>query len=293
MDKKARVAGISILSNISLTLLKLFVGLVSGSVSILSEAIHSAMDLLASIIAFIAVKLSAKEPDNKHPYGHGKYENISGVLEGLLILIAAIWIIYEAIHKLLQPEEVTSFGLAIGVMAFSAIVNFFVSRRLYKVAKETNSIALEADALHLKTDVYTSLGVGLGILLIWITGLSIFDPLFAIAVAFLIIKEAFQLIQRAFNPLIDAGIDLKEQEKLSALIESELPADTNYTNLRARQNGPVYIIDFVLKVPPEMSVQDAHKICDKLESSIRNTYSDVDIKIHVEPDENKGEEVKR
>lgn len=291
MDKKARVAGISILSNISLTLLKLLVGLLSGSVSILSEAIHSAMDLLASIIAFFAVRLSAKEPDNKHPYGHGKYENISGVLEGLLILIAAIWIIYEAVHKLIHPEEMTSFGLAIGVMLFSAVTNFFVSRRLYKVAKETNSIALEADALHLKTDVYTSLGVGLGILLIWITGLSIFDPLFAIAVALLIIKEAFQLIKRAFNPLIDAGIDLKELEKLSTLIESELPSDTNYANLRARQNGPVYIIDFILKVPPKMSVQDAHKICDKLESSIRNVYSDVDIKIHVEPEENKDVEV--
>ncbi len=176
-------------------------------------------------------------------------------------------------------------------MFFSAVINFFVSRRLYKVAKETNSIALEADALHLKTDVYTSLGVGMGILLIWITGLSIFDPIFAIAVAFLIIKEAFHLIKKAFNPLIDAGIDLKEQEKLSALIESKLPSDTSYSNLRARQNGPVYIIDFVLKVPPNMTVQDAHKICDKLESNIRDTYSEADIKIHVEPEENKDKKV--
>lgn len=285
MDKKARVAGISILSNVSLTFLKLLVGVLSGSVSIISEAIHSAMDLLASIIAFFAVRLSAKKPDSKHPYGHGKYENISGVLEGILILIAAIWIIYEAVQKLMQPEEMTSFGLAAGVMFFSAITNFFVSRRLYIVAKETNSIALEADALHLKTDIYTSLGVGLGILLIWLTGLSIFDPLFAIAVAFLIIKEAFQLIQKAFNPLLDAGIELKELKNLSTLIETGLPSETNYSDLRARQNGALYIIDFVLKVPPQMSVHDAHKICDNLESSIREAYFDVDIKIHIEPKE--------
>jgi cation diffusion facilitator family transporter len=283
MNKKAQAARLSIISNVLLTFLKLFIGLLSGSVSILSEAIHSAMDLVASVIAFIAVRLSSKEPDNKHPYGHGKYENISGVLEGILILIAAIWIIYEAIHKLIQPEEMTSFGLAVGLMLFSAIINFFVSRRLYKVAKETNSIALEADALHLKTDVYTSLGVGLGILLIWITGLSILDSLFAIAVAFLIMKEAFHLIKRAFNPLIDAGIDLKEQEKLSTLIVSKLPSDTDYSNLRARQNGPVYIIDFVLKVPQKMTVQKAHIICDKLESDIRKAYLDADINIHVEP----------
>ncbi|MDA3906659.1 MAG: cation diffusion facilitator family transporter [Bacteroidales bacterium] len=283
MDKKARIAAISIFSNSLLTLLKLIVGLLSGSVSILSEAIHSAMDLLASVIAFIAVRISAKEPDIKHPYGHGKYENISGVLEGLLIFIAAIWIIYEAIHKLIKPEEISSFGLAMGVMLFSAVINFFVSRQLYKVAKETNSIALEADALHLKTDVYTSLGVSLGILLIWLTGITIFDPIFAIAVALLIIKEAYQLIQKAFNPLIDAGIDSMEYNKLNAFIKSELPPETCIINLRSRQNGSLYIIDFVLKVPPQMSVRDAHNICDKLELSLRKIYIEVDINIHVEP----------
>lgn len=283
MNKKAQVAVISIISNILLTLSKLIIGLLSGSVSILSEAIHSAMDLLASIMAYIAVRISAKEPDKRHPYGHGKFENISGVLEGILIFIAAIWIIYEAIQKLFHPEQMSSFGLAIGVMFFSAIINFFVSRRLYKVAKETNSIALEADALHLKTDIYTSLGVGIGILFIWLTGISIFDPLFAIAVALLIIKEAFHLVKRAFNPLLDAQIDKAELNKMNALISSELPLETCFTDLRARLNGSMYILDFILKVPPQMSVQDAHNICDKLESSIREVYLEVDIKIHVEP----------
>lgn len=285
MDKKTRVAGISILSNVLLTFLKLIIGFISGSVSILSEAIHSGIDLLASVMAFIAVRLSSKKPDSKHPYGHGKFENISGVLEGVLIFIAAIWIIYEAVHKLINPEKISSFGLAIGVMLFSAVLNFFVSRQLYKVAKETNSIALEADALHLKADVYTSLGVSLGLLFIWITGLYIFDPIFAIGVALLIIKESFHLIQKAFNPLLDARIGFREYDKLNSLIESELPPFTHITNLRARQNGNVYILDFVLKVPPQMSVQDAHHICDSLEFSIRNIFNDVDIKIHIEPKE--------
>ncbi|RLD39474.1 MAG: cation transporter [Bacteroidetes bacterium] len=283
MNKKARVAAITVFSNISLTLLKLLVGLLSGSVSILSEAIHSAIDLLASIIAFFAVQLSNKKPDIKHPYGHGKYENISAVLEGLLILIAAVWIIYEAVHKLINPEEITSYGLASGIMFFAAITNFFVSRMLYKVAKETNSIALEADALHLKTDIYTSLGVGLGIVLIWISGLLILDPLFAIIVALLIVREAFKLIQRAFDPLLDAGVGNKEFESINALIKSELPSGINFSNLRIRQNGALYILDFILEVPPKMSVEQAHNICDNLELSIREIYSEADIKIHVEP----------
>lgn len=285
MDKKARVAGISIISNVTLTILKLFIGFLSGSVSIISEAIHSAIDLLASVMAFTAVRLSRKGPDAKHPYGHGKFENISGVLEGMLIFFAAIWIIYEAIHKLINPEKISSFGLAIGVMLFSAALNFFVSRRLYKVAIETNSIALEADALHLKADVYTSLGVSLGIVIIWITGLSIFDPIFAIGVAVLILKESFHLIQKAFNPLLDARISFKEFDRLSVIIEAELPATTSIESLRARQNGSLYILDFILKVPPQMSVQEAHHICDNLELSIRKAFSDVDIKIHIEPKE--------
>lgn len=283
MDKKARVAGISVSSNITLTLLKLTIGLLSGSVSILSEAIHSAMDLLASLIAYAAVRISAQKPDNKHPYGHGKFENISGVMEGLLIFVAAIWIIFEAVQKLVHPKQIESFGLAAGVMFFSATLNFFVSRQLYKVSKETNSIALEADALHLKTDVFTSLGVGLGILLIWITGISIFDPIFAIAVAMLILKESYLLIQKAFNPLLDATIDNHELGKIISLIDKVLPSETVYSNLRVRLNGAVYILDFILKVPPQMTVQDAHTICDGLELSIRQAYPEADIKIHVEP----------
>lgn len=283
MMKKAKIAAVSIASNSLLILLKLIVGLISGSVSILSEAINSAMDLLAAIMAFFAVQISAKVPDKKHPYGHGKFENISGVIEGLLIIIAAVWIIYEAVHKLSNPSEMGSYYLAIGVMFFSAIVNFFVSRKLYQVAKETNSVALEADALHLKADVYTSLGVGVGILLIWITGFSILDPIVAIAVAVYILQEAYRLIVRAFNPLIDAGIEQDEIENFCILIKSNLPENTNINDLRVRQNGSIYILDFALIVPPKMIVQEAHSICDMLENEIRAIYADADINIHIEP----------
>src|SRR5450759_3510622 len=170
MNAKVSIARLSILSNTLLLLLKMAVGLLSGSVSIISEAIHSSMDLIAAIIAFLSVRVSDNPPDSRHPYGHGKIENISGVIEALLIFVAAIWIIVEAVKKLFEEKiEIESIALGSIVMLISAIVNFIVSRRLYKVARETNSVALEADALHLKTDVYTSLGVAVGLGLITVS----------------------------------------------------------------------------------------------------------------------------
>jgi cation diffusion facilitator family transporter len=154
MNEKIRTARLSIISNCSLIVMKLLAGIFS----IISEAIHSGMDLLASIIAFLSVKMSDTPPDRKHPYGHGKVENISGVIEAILIFIAAGWIIFEAIHKIIKPAPIENIEVGAAVMAVSAFINFLVSRRLYKVAKKTDSIALEADALHLKTDVYTSVG---------------------------------------------------------------------------------------------------------------------------------------
>ena len=158
MKAKVSIARLSILSNTCLIVMKLVVGIISGSVSIISEAIHSSVDLMAAIIAFFSVRVSDNPPDSRHPYGHGKIENISGVIEALLIFIAAILIIVKAVKKLLgEPVELESIGIGSLVMLVSAVINIIVSRRLYKVARETHSVALEADALHLKTDVFTSL----------------------------------------------------------------------------------------------------------------------------------------
>jgi len=175
MLEKIKVARLSIISNSSLIIMKLAIGIITGSVSIISEAIHSTMDLLAAIIAFFSVKVSDQPPDKQHPYGHGKFENISGVIEAILIFIASLWIIYEAIKRINTNEKIESIGLGALVMVISAIINFIVSKQLYKVAKKTNSIALEADALHLKADVYTSIGVAFGLFLIWLTNYRILN----------------------------------------------------------------------------------------------------------------------
>jgi cation diffusion facilitator family transporter len=281
MNAKVKVARLSILSNTLLIIMKLVVGLISGSVSIISEAIHSSMDLLAAIIAYFSVRVSDNPPDSRHPYGHGKIENISGVIEALLIFVAAIWIIAEAVRKLFGGAiELEAIGWGSAVMIVSAIVNAIVSRRLYKVAKETNSVALEADALHLKTDVYTSLGVAAGLSLILITGITWLDPVVAILVALFIIKESYNLLNRAFTPLLDTAWsedDISEVEKTLKRLE------VNYHDLRTRIAGNYRFIDLHLEIPGDVSVGNAHKYCDKIENELTSIYENLTVTIHVEP----------
>jgi cation diffusion facilitator family transporter len=281
MNKKVKIARLSIFSNTLLIVLKLIVGLVSGSVSIISEAIHSSMDLLAAIIAFMSVRVSDNPPDSRHPYGHGKIENISGVIEALLIFIAAIWIIFEAVKKLLGDEIILdTIALGSAVMVVSALVNTYVARRLYKVAKETNSVALEADALHLKTDVYTSLGVAAGLGLILITGITWLDPVVAILVALFIIREAYFLLKKAFTPLLDAAWGDDEIEDLKEIL---IGLNVNYHDLRTRLAGNYRFVELHIQIPENESVGNAHNYCDKIESVLMNNFSNLTVTIHVEP----------
>lgn len=279
MSSKTAAASISIISNTSLVIMKFIAGILSGSVSVISEAIHSMMDLLAAVIAFFAVRISDNPADEEHPYGHGKFENVSGVIEALLIFIAAIWIIYEAIHKLLIKAPIENASLGIIVMTISAVTNFFVSRHLYRVAKRTDSIALEADALHLKTDIYTSAGVAVGLILIWITGIRIIDPIVAILVALLILRESYELLNRAYKPLLDTSISDKELKVIEKCIH-----ESNYTyhDLKSRQSGRQRFIEFHLVMPGEVSLKDAHQKCDEIEDLIKSKISYINILIHVE-----------
>jgi len=281
MNAKVSVARLSVLSNSLLIIMKLAAGIISGSVSIISEAIHSSMDLVAAIIAFFSVKISDNPPDSRHPYGHGKIENISGVIEALLIFIAAIWIIIEAVKNLLgESVELDSVAIGTAVMLISAIVNTIVSRKLYKVARKTNSVALEADALHLKTDVYTSLGVAAGLGLIMITGIKWLDPVVAILVALFIIWESYRLLRKAFIPLLDTAwgdeeiVELKEKLKLLKV---------NYHDLRTRVAGNYRFLDIHIEIPKEESVGNAHQYCDRIEEELNSHYENLTINIHVEP----------
>ena len=277
---KTRTARLSVLSNSLLIILKVVVGAVTGSVSILSEAIHSSIDLIAAVIAFFAVKVSGNPADDRHPFGHGKVENVSGVIEALLIFAASAWIIYEAIGRFLHPGETEALGLGVLVMAISAVVNIFVSRRLYKVAKLTDSVALEADALHLKTDVITSAGVAVGLGLIWLTGWHVLDPIIALLVAVIIIYESWMLLRKAFSPLLDTALSQGEMTKLTSILEE---MEVQYHDLRTRAAGHQRFVEFHLDVPAHETIETIHRQCDLIEARLEHEFRDISVIIHPEP----------
>ncbi|HQH41450.1 MAG TPA: cation diffusion facilitator family transporter [Bacteroidales bacterium] len=282
--KKTNVARLSVASNSFLIIIKVLAGIVTGSVSILSEAIHSSIDLVAAVIAFFSVKVSDTPPDRNHPYGHGKFENVSGVIEAALIFVAAIWIIIEAVKKLLGESTVEAIGWGGLVMFLSAIVNFLVSRRLYKVARETDSVALEADALHLKTDVLTSLGVGVGLLLIWITDIHLLDPLIAISVAGLIIFEAWQLLRKAYSPLLDSSLGDEDIRTIHQVVNEH---SFELHNLRTRKAGNYKFVDMHIEMAGSKTLDEVHEHCNQIEEDLKKRIPHVDVQIHVEPPGNK------
>jgi cation diffusion facilitator family transporter len=281
---KATAAGISIISNLSLVILKLIVGFITSSVSVLSEAAHSGIDLVASGIAYFSVKRADLPADQRHAYGHGKFENLSGAVEALLIFVAALFIIHEAVGKLHSKEPIQSLGLGIWVMALSAVTNLVISLYLLRVAKATDSMALEADAHHLLTDVYTSAGVMLGLLLIRQTGIVLLDPLFALGVALLITKTAYSLTRKSLGPLMDAKLPDEEEELIASIIHDHSSQFVEFHNLRTRKAGSQRHIDLHLVVKGDAHVEEAHRTCDHLEAEIRAALPQSMITIHIEPD---------
>ncbi|MCB4791438.1 MAG: cation diffusion facilitator family transporter [Elusimicrobia bacterium] len=283
MSKKSEVAKLSIYSNACLIAMKFIVGFITGSVSIISEAIHSTMDLMASFVAFFSVKLSAKPPDITHPYGYEKIENISGIIETVLIFLASLFIIKEAVHKLFNRGEVTSPGLGFLVMLISAAVNYFVSARLYAVARSEGSIAIEADALHLKADVYTSIGVAAGLLMLWISGFQILDPLVAILIAIFILKEAIELFMHSFGPLVDIKLPEEELELLKKSIYRYRDTFVDVHDLRTRRSGNIKHISMHMTFPYKMTVEDFNDTYAKIKMAIEAMVKDTRTLVYGEP----------
>lgn len=290
INSKTGAAVLSVASNTLLIVFKITVGLVIGSVAVISEAIHSGIDLVAAVIALFAVRVSGHEADESHHYGHGKVENIAGTVEAVLIFAAAAWIIYEAVRKLINPEAIEMPVWGVGVMLVSAIANVFVSRRLFKVGRETDSVALQADAWHLRTDVYTSLGVMVGLLIIWVvdlispgTDVRWIDPAVAIVVALMILKAAWDLTRASARDLLDASLPEEDVAWISSYVCQRWPAVRSFHNLRTRKAGSYRFIDFHLVVDDHMSVGEAHALGDEIVSAIKQRFADARVQIHVEP----------
>lgn len=273
----------SIYSNSFLVVIKLIAGIMMGSVSIISEAIHSLIDLLAAVIANYSVRESSKPPDNGHPYGHGKYENYAGVIEAILILIAAGLIVYESFKRLFDGKEVEMLTIGIFIMALSAVINYGVSRKLYNVGREEDSMALVADGLHLRTDVMTSVGVFIGLVLMQLTGWQILDPIVGLLVAVMIVKAAYDLTKEASQGLVDAQLPEQDLKVIEDILAKYNGRSLSYRSLRTRKAGPERFIDLTLELDGDLSLNHVHEVCDMLEIEIKNRLPACDITIHCEP----------
>ncbi|MHB0999345.1 MAG: cation diffusion facilitator family transporter [Armatimonadota bacterium] len=281
---KTAAAKISILSNISLVILKLIVGGVTNSVSIMAEAIHSAVDLAAAIIAFFAVRVADEPPDEVHAFGHGKYENVSGTIEAFLIIIAAVYVGYESIRRIIEGVEVKRALAGIIVMLVSALANFIVSTILFKVSSETDSIALEADGHHLRLDVFTSIGVLIGLIVVYITGISLIDQMLGIGVALWIGWIGIQLSAKALHPLLDQQLPSHELQEIQTILDTD-PRILGYHKLRTRKSGAQRHIDVHILVSSDLSVGEAHNLAENVEDRIRGCFSNAFVLTHVEPED--------
>ena len=281
--EKKFAAGLSISSNTVLILLKIIAGHLSGSISIISEAIHSLSDFLASVLTFFAVTRSAEPADKDHPFGHGKYEDMSGFIEGGLIIFAGFYITYEAAKKIIFGYSMEAESmLGIYVMGFAVLTNFLVSRYLFYVAKKSDSVSLLADAEHLSTDIYSSLGVLLGLILIKITGITMLDPVIAIIVAVIILKTGFSISKETLNNLLDGSLPAEDIQTIENVLKNNRVIK-GYKNIKGRKAGQYKEVEITLLFNPDMKISCCHNICDQIEAEIKTALGNVSTTIHAEP----------
>ena len=284
-SEKQRAATLSVFSNTFLIISKLIVGILTHSISVISEAVHSLTDLFAALIAYFSIKESSNPPDKEHPFGHGKYEDLSGFIEGALIILAAGIIIHESVEKIIKNDFNhidTTAGIV--VMALSVIINILVSTHLFKIAHKTDSLALLADAEHLRTDVITSAGVLIGLILIKITSLQMLDPIVAILIALIIAKAGFKLCLAAGKNLLDTSLPEKDQKTILKVLEAYIPEEiVKVRELKTRKAGAEKLIELVIVIPKNKTIESGHNLCDRIEEDLKKNIENSSVIIHIEP----------
>jgi cation diffusion facilitator family transporter len=282
--RKRRAAALSIASNLALIVLKLVAGVVTGSVAIVTEAVHSGIDLIASIIAYFSVRKAGEPADESHRYGHEKIEHLAAAIEGMLILVGSGIIAVESVRRLIAGGTVEHLGFGIAVVGFSAAANLLVSTVIARTARATSSPALAGDAAHLRTDAYTSLAVLAGLALVQLTGAEWLDPLVALLVAGAIVRAGVRLLMGSSRVLVDEA--LPEQER--AAIHAEVVAFgdrgvVGYHQLRTRRAGPRRYVDLHLQFEAGTSLEQAHQIAHAIQDAIAARLRGADVLIHLEP----------
>lgn len=280
--EKNKVAFLSVIAAVFLTGFKLVVGILTGSLGILSEALHSALDFVAAAITWVAVRLSDKPADTDHHYGHGKIENLSALIETLLLLITCVWIIYEAVSRLISGEthiEVTVWSYIVVIASIG--IDFSRSRALMRVAKKHNSQALEADALHFSTDIWSSSVVLLGLICANF-GIHIADSIAALCVAVIVIYVSYKLGKRSVNVLLDK-VPAEIHQKIKLILD-DLNDIEKYHDLKVRASGAEVFVELNVHLKPELTIQQSHEIADAIENRIKKEIARCHIHVHIEPE---------
>jgi len=253
----------------------------TGSVGFLSDALESLVNLAGASFALLMVSLAHTPPDAEHPFGHGKAEYFSAAFEGMLIFVAALAILVAAGERLLHPQALQSLGWGSALSVFASLINLAVARVLFRVGRAHRSIALEGDARHLMTDVWTTAGVIAGVGLAWVSGLYWIDPVVAIAVAFNILREGFKLMRQSADGLMDRALDDDDLQRIEAVFESFRPRGCRFDNLRTRAAGAMRFAHVDMRVPGSWSVKQAHDLADEVEGAVLGAGITLDT--HVEP----------
>lgn len=282
---KRGAAVIALITVLGLFALKLVVGWITGSISIFAQMADSFLDILSVALTFIAIIMATKPADSGHPFGHGKLENLSAVVQAVFILIAAGTLIYSAVQRIINGAviEMTQAGMA--VMALSAATSLALSRYLKGVARDTDSPALEAIMRNISADVYSATGVLIGLTVIFISDgrLAMVDPVLAILVSLVILKSGFDVIKGSFGGLIDARLPESEESRIKQIILSHNTQLVGMHALRSRKSGSMRYVDLHLVMPGDASVEQSHKVCDHLETDLKNSLPNLNVTIHVEP----------
>jgi cation diffusion facilitator family transporter len=280
---KIAAARLAVLTAFCLAILKLLTGLFTGSLAVLTSAIDSLLDIFMSGINLIAIGHAEQPADEQHPYGHGKFETLATLFQSVVIALSGAWIIYEAIQRIIVASPVRQTGIGIAVMSISTLGSFLISRHLRRVAKATDSSALEADSLHYSMDVYTNLALLAGLVLIAWFDLPWLDPAMSILVACYILFESLRLMRHGLRDILDEQLPETVRREIEALIEDHKHELFGYHNLRTRRAGSQKLIDFHLTVCKHLSVEEAHDITDYIEKKIADQIAGTDVTIHVEP----------
>ncbi|MBA7641137.1 Ferrous-iron efflux pump FieF [subsurface metagenome] len=280
---KENAAKLSIAVVSLLILVKVVASIITGSISIRADAYHSALDLIGAVVAFIGVRIASRPADEEHPYGHSKAENISTVVVAGLILVAAGTIFYQAVHRLMVGATLEMIGTGIYVTAAAIVINVLVAWYLLRVSRDTNSLALGAQARHLFSDVLSSVAVLVGLIAVRVTGLNILDPIVAMAVALFILKVGYDIMRQSFGGLMDVRLSTAEEAEIVSCIKEHSGQLVGFHALRTRKAGSRRYIDLHLVMPKNASVEEAHRMCDHLEQDLENRLQSTSLTIHVEP----------